>query len=97
MVARRHPQARVAVHHARLPCRHRHIGQHPGPQARTHRRAVDRRDDGLLAMHELVDQVARLAAHAAARLGIAREVFHHGQVAPAGEALPLAAQHLGDS
>ena len=63
-----------------------------GGEARADRRAVHRRDDDLRAVDHVVDEVARLAPDARARLEVARHLLDHRHVAAGGEALARAAQ-----
>ncbi|MDT4858712.1 hypothetical protein FQZ97_931920 [compost metagenome] len=91
MVARGHAQPGVAVDDARGPGCDRDIGQQPRHQAGTDGRAVHRRDHRLVAVDDVVDQVARFVPHARAGLEIVGHVFHQRQVAAGGEALALAA------
>jgi hypothetical protein len=64
-------------------------------QPRAHRRAVHGADDGLVAVDDVVDQVARLLPDARAHREVAGHVLHQRQVAAAGKAHAFAAQHHG--
>ena len=83
MVAGGHAQAGVAVHDLGAARGDRDIGQQPRHQPGAHGRAVHGADDGLVAIDDVVDQVARLFPHARAHGGVAGHVLHQGQVAAA--------------
>jgi hypothetical protein len=72
-----------------------HVGQQRDDQAGAHRHTVDRRDDRLLAVDDVVDQVAHLVEHPADPAVVARHPVHHGQVA-AGRERPARPGHHGD-
>ena len=70
VVARGDAQARVAVDDARVLRGDRDVGEQPRHQPRADRRAVHRRDHDLRAVDDVVDEVARLAPDARARLEV---------------------------
>jgi len=91
MVPSGHAQPGMAVDDARILGRDRDIRQQSGDQPCAHRRAVHGTDDGLVAVDEVVDQVARLVPDAGAHLEIVGHLLDQVQVAAGRKALPLAA------
>ena len=93
VVACRHAQTGVAIDNLGAFGRDGDVGQQTGHQARAHRRAVHGADDGLVAVDDVVDQVARFAPHPRTHLKVLRHVLHQGQVAAARKPQAFAAQH----
>lgn len=91
MVPGRHAQPGMAVDDARVPGRDRDIRQQAGHQPRAHRRAMHGADNGLVAVDEVVDQVARLVPDAGAHLEVIGHLLDQVQVAAGREAPALAA------
>jgi hypothetical protein len=74
---------------------HADVGQQRHHQAGPDGHPVDRRDDGLLAVDQVVHHVAHLAEHARHPLVVADLAGHHGQVAAGREGLARAGDHHG--
>nr|CUV20896.1 protein of unknown function [Ralstonia solanacearum]CUV27918.1 protein of unknown function [Ralstonia solanacearum] len=91
MVPGRHAQPGMAVDDARVPGRDRDIRQQAGHQPRAHRRAMHGADNGLVAVDEVVDQVARLVPDAGAHLEVIGHLLDQVQVAAGRKAPALAA------
>ena len=64
VIAGRHAKTRMAVNDLCGARRDRDIGHHRDDEARTDRRSVNRRNDGLVAVDHVVNQIARFAVHA---------------------------------
>ena len=93
MVAGGDAQTGMAIDDTGLLGRDGYVGQQSGNQSRTHRRAMDRADDRLIAVNDVVDQVARLLPDLRAGDEIIRNRLHHRQIATARKAQPITAQH----
>src|SRR5204863_5101666 len=62
----------------------RDVGEKSGDGARAYGHAVDGRDDGLLAVDDVVDQVRHLGEHVRDRVVVAGDALDHREVAPGG-------------
>ena len=89
----RHAQAGVAIDDLGAFGGDGDVGQQTGHQARAHSWAMHGADDGLVAVDDVVDQVARFAPHPRADLKVLRHVLHQGQVTAARKPQTLATQH----
>src|SRR5215472_5194499 len=69
------------------------VGKQRYHQAGSHRDAVDSRDDRLLTVGQVVDQVAHLAEHPGHQVVIANLPLDHGKVAASGERAAGAGNH----
>jgi enoyl-CoA hydratase len=85
MVTGRDAQSGVAVDDARARCRDAHVREQRHRQACADCRAVDRRDNRLAAVDDVVDEVARLVEHAEPRVPVARDVLDEREVAAGAE------------
>ncbi|MNN45260.1 hypothetical protein D3C81_1595860 [compost metagenome] len=85
----------MAVDQPRGARRHRDIRQQRRYQPGTDGGTVDRRNDRLGAVDDVVDQVFRLAPDAGAGLEGVDHLFDHLEVAAGGEGLAGTAQHHG--
>src|SRR6185437_11488986 len=92
VVASGNAKTRVTVDDARAPRRDGDVGEKPGNKSRADGRALDRRDDGLVAVDEVVDEVARFLPHAGARGEVAGDGLDHGEIAASREGVAGAAQ-----
>ena len=71
----------------------RDVGQQSSDQTSADGGPMDGADDRLVAIDQVVDQIARLLPDSAAQLKVGSHVRHHRKVAAAGESLAFAAQH----
>ena len=74
-----------------LAARHRDVREQGDRESRADRRAANRRDDGLAAVDQVVDEVARLAPDAQQRRLVGDHALDHLEIAAGGEMLAGAA------
>jgi asparagine synthase (glutamine-hydrolysing) len=91
MVAGRDAEAGVAVDDAGGTAGDRDVGEQARHEAGADGRALHRRDDGLGAVDQVVDEVARLLPHAAERVEVLGHLLHEVEIATRGEGLAGAA------
>ncbi len=92
MIARRDADLGVAIDQLGRTCRDGDVGEDREHEPRTHCRAVDRGNDRLAAVDQVVDQVARLAMDAHADLVVRHHGVEHVEVSAGRERLAGAGQ-----
>ncbi|MNY33595.1 hypothetical protein D3C86_1678800 [compost metagenome] len=90
MIARRHTQPGMAIDDPRGLGGNRDVGQQPRHQPGAHGRAVHGRDDGFVAVDDVVDQVARFMPDPRAGGEVVGHVLDQGQVPTGREAAAFA-------
>src|SRR5581483_2543527 len=85
MVAGGHAETRVPVDDPRSGGGDADVGEERDREPRAHRRPVDRRDDRLAAVDDVVDEVARLVEDTQARLPVGRDVLDEAEVSARAE------------
>ncbi len=95
VVAGGDPEPRVAVDDPRRRSRDADVREERDRKASADCGAVDGRDDRLAAVHDVVDEVARLVEHADSRLPVRRDVLDEFEIAAGAEGAVCAADDPG--